>query len=445
VVEAGLIAIKTLNLLGTLLSYFFRLLARSFRWLFKSALYRILAKIYYTIFRLKKTGVIKKSPAELLHTKYLYLFIILLSVILIFSNLTNNSQANALENKISKTILANLLPTEFGGVTNEELIEETITPNSLLTAGKEKYLVDSCSLEKQTDLAIDDNLDNADELLFNDDGDVVFKPYLTTGATGASETPSAARTEIVYYTVQNGDTISTIAQHFGISVNTVLWANNLSSFGLIRPGDRLTILPYSGVLYTVKRGDTLAQISKKYGLEIEKILSCNNLGNSLSVGQKIILPGAKKISETTIARTNTGRTSGLTVIKNLIKSPAAAASGNKMTWPTQGHRITQYFSWRHPGVDIANKSGTPIYAADAGVVEFAGWATGYGNSIVINHGGGKKTRYGHASKLFVKVGDEVEKGENIMAMGSTGWSTGPHLHFEVIINGGKYNPLNYIK
>ena len=116
-----------------------------------------------------------------------------------------------------------------------------------------------------------------------------------------------------------------------------------------------------------------------------------------------------------------------------------------MAWPTVGARITQYFSWRHVGVDIANKTGTPLYAADAGVVEFAGWATGYGNSIVINHGGGKKTRYGHASKLFVKVGDEVEKGENIAAMGSTGWSTGPHLHFEVMINGAKYNPLNYIR
>ena len=118
-----------------------------------------------------------------------------------------------------------------------------------------------------------------------------------------------------------------------------------------------------------------------------------------------------------------------------------------MTWPTVGHRITQYFSWRHNGVDIGNKVGTPIYAADAGVVEIStgGWNGGYGNTILINHGGGKKTRYGHLSKLFVKAGDAVEKGENIGAMGSTGRSTGPHLHFEILINGGRYNPLNYIK
>jgi murein DD-endopeptidase MepM/ murein hydrolase activator NlpD len=98
-------------------------------------------------------------------------------------------------------------------------------------------------------------------------------------------------------------------------------------------------------------------------------------------------------------------------------------------------------------VDIGNKVGTPIYAADDGVVIISkgGWNGGYGNTIVIDHGGGKKTRYGHASKLFVKVGDRVEKGENIAAMGSTGRSTGPHLHFEVLVNGGRTNPLNYIR
>ena len=96
-------------------------------------------------------------------------------------------------------------------------------------------------------------------------------------------------------------------------------------------------------------------------------------------------------------------------------------------------------------MDIAAKTGTAIYAADAGTVESVGWGTGYGNQIVINHGGGKKTRYAHLSKFYAKKGDIVSKGQTIAAMGSTGWSTGPHLHFEVIINGRKYNPLNYIR
>ena len=124
---------------------------------------------------------------------------------------------------------------------------------------------------------------------------------------------------------------------------------------------------------------------------------------------------------------------------------AAPTAGNKMNWPTVGHRITQYYTWKHYAVDIANKTGTPIYAADSGEIEVAGWGTGYGNQILIDHGGGKKTRYGHMSKFYVKKGDKVTKGQAIGEMGSTGWSTGPHLHFEVIINGVKQNPLNYIK
>jgi len=366
--------------------------------------------------------------------------------------------------KISKTVMSHLIQTDFSALQNEVLIEETATPNSVLTAGKDKYVDDSCALEKQPivdSTAIDESQNN--NIDFSDDNDLVYKPDLinadNTDNGGNSGTPSSpgspaktqvARTEIIYYNIQNGDTISTIARHFGITVNTILWANNLTAFSVIKPGDRISILPNSGVLYVVKKGDTLAKIAQKYDIEVAKILGCNDLGKSISVGEKIIIPGAKKIDEeapavAVVKHPSTPSYTGISVIKDLIKNPGVKVTGNKMTWPTVGHTITQYFGWKHPGVDIANKIGTPLYAADAGVVEFAGWATGYGNSIVINHGGGKKTRYGHASKLFVKVGDEVEKGENIAAMGSTGWSTGPHVHFEVIINGAKYNPLNYIR
>ncbi len=364
----------------------------------------------------------------------------------LYSNLTNTDRAGAMETKIPKTVMSNLVKTEFGSLQDEELIEETATLNGIITAGKDKYVDNSCVLPKQPLIDSSDEPNTDDSLLFSENNDLVFKPQLIGGASGGTVETAVARSEIIYYTVQNGDTVSTIARRFGLTVNTILWANNLGAFSLIRPGDRLTILPHSGVLYTVKKGDTLARIAQKYGVTLEKILSCNTLGNSLAAGQKIVVPGAQKINETVAIRRPTSASyTGISVIKDLIKNPNVKVSGNKMAWPTQGARITQYFSWRHPGVDIANKKGTPVYAADAGVVEFAGWATGYGNSIVINHGGGKKTRYSHASKLFVKVGDEVDKGENIMAMGSTGWSTGPHLHFEVMINGAKYNPLNYIR
>lgn len=368
--------------------------------------------------------------------------------ITLFSNLTNTTRARATETKIPKAVMSSLIKTEFS-VTPEELIEEISTPNSIITAGQDKYLDDSCALEKKDTTETDNDIISDNYFAFNEDSDLIFKPeLLNLGPESNNEDGSTAtRQEIVYYTVQNGDTVSTIAHRFEITVNTILWANNLSAYSLIRAGDRLTILPYSGVLYTVKKGDTLAKIAQTYDIELEKIISCNTLGNSLSIGQKIIVPGAKKI-ETAVARKTTSSSyTGISVIKDLIKSPTTKVSGNMMTWPTVGHRITQYFSWSHNGVDIANKVGTPIYAADSGTVILAkgGYNGGYGNTIVIDHGGGKKTRYGHASKLFVRVGDVVAKGENIAAMGSTGRSTGPHLHFEVLINGARYNPLNYIK
>jgi len=353
-----------------------------------------------------------------------------------------------MQTKIQKTVMANLVSTEFSSLTDEELIEETATPGSLNTAG-DKYVDNSCVLDKQTNLDTNDELSSSNQIFYSENNDLVFKPQIidivNNNSGNAQDAPT--RQEIIYYTVQNGDTISTISQRFGITVNTILWSNNITSLSLIRPGDRLEILPYSGISYVVKKGDTLAKIAQDYDIELSKILSCNTLGKTLTVGQKIIIPGAKKINTAIASTPAKSSYTGISIIKDLIKTPAPKASGNKMNWPTQGYRITQYFSWGHPGVDIANKVGTPVYAADAGVVIIAqgGYNGGYGNTIVIDHGGGKKTRYGHASKLLVRAGDVVEKGEEIMLMGSTGRSTGSHLHFEIIINGTKYNPLSYVR
>jgi len=419
----------------------FRLIAGFFRLVFKIFFYKILVKIYYQIFRLKKTYAFHKSPFELIKGKTVYFFIFGLCLVLVFINIFSSNKVSAMETKIHKTVMANLIQSEFGSLKTEELIEETSTPGSLMMAGKEKYIDDSCALDKENSLLTNEPLEDLDLLSLNNSGDTILKPkIISTETLGGGVVPQ--RTEIVYYTVQTGDTVSTIARKFNITINTILWANNLSAFSLIRPGNQLMILPYSGILYTVKSGDTISKIAKTYKIEEDKILSCNDLANGLKAGQKIILPGASKI--TTVAKTSRSYT-GISAITDLVKAPAASGGSGKMLWPTVGHRITQYYSWRHTGLDIGNKTGTPLYAADDGTVESASWNTGYGYNVVINHGGGIKTRYAHASKLFVKAGDQVERGENIAAMGSTGWSTGPHIHFEVIINGKKYNPLNYIK
>lgn len=384
--------------------------------------------------------------SEVIKNHLVYAFIFVLSTLFFLTNLVDQSHASDLTTKISKTVMADLIPADLGTRPDEELIEQLAISADILKADREKYTGVADALDKQDGLIPEEDSEDRLALAFNDSGDTILKPFFTGASTTGGSNIIPYRSGTIYYTVQAGDTISTIARRFGLSVNTILWANNISSFSLIRPGDSLTILPTNGIMYTVKSGDTVSKIAAKYGIEADKIQSANNISNGLKAGQKLLLPGAKKISEqSTITRPTTQ--SGLSVISNLIKSPTVKAGTGKMVWPTVGYRITQYFSWRHNGVDIGNKIGTPIYAAEAGVVEISqsGWNGGYGNTIVINHGGGYKTRYGHASKLFVKVGDTVEKGENIAAMGSTGRSTGSHLHFEVLINGIRYNPLNYIK
>ncbi len=426
----------------------FRIFSGFFRLLFRGIIYKILVKIYYNVFRLKKNELAARTIRELINNKLAYVFLFALTTGFVYANIINQGRASALSAKISQTVMADLIyaDSEFL-LPQEELVEETLSFESLLATGQEKYLDDPATVEKDDNLTQEDS--GPDDLpSFDINGDLVYKPD-TAGLHNDENGNSAPiqRTEVIEYAVQPGDTASSIARRFGVSVNTILWANNLSAYSLIRPGDRLTILPYSGILYTVKSGDTLSKIAAVYSIEADKITSANNLGDGLKAGQKIMLPGAAQITQTQVAARPKTNYTGISAIRDLIQAPAAKVTGDKMAWPTVGSRITQYFSWRHTGVDIANKVGTPIYAADDGVVEIAsgGYNGGYGNTIVINHGGGIKTRYGHASKLFVKKGDQVEKGENIAAMGSTGRSTGSHLHFEVLVSGAKKNPLNYVR
>jgi murein DD-endopeptidase MepM/ murein hydrolase activator NlpD len=125
-----------------------------------------------------------------------------------------------------------------------------------------------------------------------------------------------------------------------------------------------------------------------------------------------------------------------------VASRGGTSSGD-LDWPVYGS-ISQSYSGRHTGLDIAGPSGTAIGAADSGTVTFAGWDGGYGYFVIINHGNGLVTRYAHCSKLYVSAGDWVNQGQSIGARGSTGHSTGPHLHFEVLQNGSFRNPINYL-
>lgn len=247
----------------------------------------------------------------------------------------------------------------------------------------------------------------------------------------------AGRFKIIQYAIQPGDTVGNLAQKFQISVETILIENKLSLKSVLRPGDSLNILPVNGVSHKIKKGDNLKKIALLYKADIQKIIDFNHLTEEeLPIGEVLIVPEGKRLPAPAAPASQiaTGR------------PPALKVSGLGMLWPTTGRRITQYFTWRHTGIDIALPTGNPIYAALDGVVEMSGWnRSGYGYQIVLRHSNGLKTRYAHNSKLYVLVGQEVAKGDVIALIGSTGRSTGPHLHFEVIVGGVRVNPFLYVK
>ncbi len=267
------------------------------------------------------------------------------------------------------------------------------------------------------------------------------------------EIPAPTRSENVDYFVQAGDTLSGIAEKFDLTVNTILWANNLTWNSTIKPGAKLVILPSSGIDYEIKKGDNLSAVAKKYQANLDKILAYNDLASvsAIKAGDLIFIPEGIKPTQVvssykapTVA--NKPKNTPTNVYSDEDMAPASDLSVNtKLLWPTLSHRITQYFSWRHTGLDVGDKVGNPIYASEDGKIERSGWSTGYGYNVIINHGNGLETLYGHASKLLVKAGETVSRGQVIALIGSTGWSTGPHLHMEVRVNGVRKNPISYIK
>ncbi len=431
--------------LKRLLTAFFIIIYRPTRAILSFGFHKFVVKIYcYYLSGIKKLGWrgLANSPLSFLFSqKLVHILVAVLTIAIVFTNLVGKTKAGTIEESGRNTIIANLIKSEFGELMEDEFVEEFVEEGLADAPIQQPYLDSLTAVRNQpqaTIVPLDE--EEADLATVSKTGSALIKTDLAT----TQKTPRT-RTSIIYYTIQSGDSVSTIADEFGISVNTILWENNLSSYSLIRPGKQLAILPTSGITHKVSRGENLSFVASQYNIDADKIAEANNLGENknLSVGQKLIIPGGSKLRYA--AQTST-RYTGISAIKDLVApSGATPVAGNKMNWPTVGHRITQYYSWRHHGLDIANKIGTPLYAADAGTVTTAGWGTGYGNTIVINHGGGKTTRYAHLSKFYVKKGQKVGKGETIGAMGSTGWSTGSHLHFEVVINGRKYNPLNYIE
>jgi len=258
-----------------------------------------------------------------------------------------------------------------------------------------------------------------------------------TPVTIISEKP---RDKIADYEVKEGNTVSSIAQEFGVSEETILWENDLSKNSTLKAGQNLKILPVSGVAHTVVSGDTIYSVAKKYQANAQAILNFpfNDVGEDfqLKSGGVLIVPDGAPPAAPKPAPTQY-------LARENIPVETDFGSGQFM-WPASGD-MAQYFSWYHPALDISNLGGGPIRTSDSGTVVVSGWeSNGYGNTIVVNHGNGYTTRYAHMSALYVSAGQKVSKGDVIGAMGSTGRSSGTHLHFEVRREGTALNPLSIL-
>lgn len=252
------------------------------------------------------------------------------------------------------------------------------------------------------------------------------------------------RDRVIEYQVQAGDTVSSIAEKFNISADTIRWQNDLKSKDAIKEGQMLQILPVTGISHKVTKGDTVYSIAKRYDSSAQAIVDFpyNTFSNDetfeLAIGQTVVVPDGIKPADVLwqpLAR-----------VRQITPNAGTVTATGQFVWPAGG-TITQRFAWYHKGMDIANNAAPAILAADSGTVVLAGWpdASGYGNRVIIDHGNGYRTLYAHLSQVYVVAGQTVARGNAIGKMGSTGRSTGIHLHFEVIQNGVYLNPLNVLR
>lgn len=301
-------------------------------------------------------------------------------------------------------------------------------------------------------------------------------PQTIIAATGAPTVPGQATTaptanvalaanqqirpQITDYTVQPGDSLGSIAQRFGVNQTSITMSNTIANINNIQPGTRLAIPPLrQAAVHTVSAGETLSGIAARYSVTQAAITGypANSLPNadSLRIGTRLVIPGAQPpavVAAPTRPATATGAaaapatktTTGTAAAPPVTGSGQAVVAGAGFVWPTRGPIFT-YFSGYHPGIDISPPFGTPLYATQGGrVVTQQRLGYGYGWYMDIDHGNGYMSRYAHMSSFAVGVGSVVRQGQHIGNVGSTGNSTGPHVHFEVYRNGVAVNPLSLL-
>ncbi len=325
------------------------------------------------------------------------------------------------------------------GVTEEALLAYNgLTSSDALTIGTELRIPDPRAV-------------SPDQLTLRDTAPHGALPLVGAAPSQSASEPLGPQTpspDVVVHDILKGESVAAVAAQEGVSTSTILTANGLSAASVLQIGQHLLVPKYSGTIVLTKPGDTATGLAEKYGIPIEALLGANNLNpqtKDLAPGANLLIPADPNVvpwptvdGSTTSIALKTGASPA--------DSPQPKASTAGFIWPATGV-ITTYFSSWHNGIDIANSSGTPVRAAMDGTVTFSGWDyTGYGYMIRIAHSNGLESLYGHSSKLIARVGDRVAQGDVVMLMGSTGNSTGPHLHFSIFKGSGwaALNPLQLL-
>lgn len=453
-VRLGLLAVRSVLFVKARVFGFFRALAPTLK-RFQNAFLKFLVPGYRVFFfaRRNMSAVYRPVKNRLMFVvSNRFSFYSLVLLIAIVGGVTN-IRVNSVRAEVDVIGQQSIL---YALATNErmEFVEEYSDPRDarsyvISTGSQDAGILEDASMQTAGDVLALENSPG----LFRADGAFALS---TQSSSGSGTQEASQRTEVVTYTVESGDTLSGISEKFGINLNTLLWANNLTLRSVLKLDQELIILPVSGVLHTVKSGDTLSAIAKRYSVDTATILSFNNLSDdvSLSIGQSFVVPGG------IVTAPATRTTTATVAVKDLFTSAPSGSQGSttpgdgmSMVWPTDLAYIVRGMSWFHTGYDIdcsGRADGTSTndnYAAADGVVLFAGAKRGYGNTVEIDHGNGLITRYGHFHALYVQSGQAVTAGDPLGRCGSTGNSSGTHLHFEVIDAATKkfLNPANYIR
>lgn len=324
-------------------------------------------------------------------------------------------------------ILANFLIINMRHTSKEVVVEDKMLANNAYSKildeiSPEQVSYNTSSISEVPTVTSAVTLENATDIFYNS---------ITSDNTLVGDGTIGMKYD--EYIIEEGDNLTTISRKIGANLDTLVSVNKITNANRLRPGQKIVIPNRNGLLYTIKKDESIEEIAERYDVSLNRVLSFNKISdpNDIEVGDDIFLPGAKYTLDEIIDK-----------------------FGQMFSIPTTITRISSVFGYRvhpitgvrtkHMGVDIPGRLNTPVYAARKGKVIFAGYSGGYGNLVIVRHDKGYTTYYGHLNSITTRAGATVGVGVMIGRMGSTGRSTGSHLHFEVRRNGVALNPADFI-